>query len=213
VLHGGLVAPPRRLSGLAVLAAVVLIAWVADAGPGPAAPTAVRAAADAWLLAQRRRASIPAGHVRGIPLGLTLLAAVVLHRAGASLARAVEVTDLRAAARATAALAVPYGLLARRSPSSPPPGPRPRPLRRPEPAPCCWPASPVAGGCCAPPTWSRPWAGGFRTGLPAVARAALGPASVGCWPPAGGCCWSAGLHGGVRRLVGSLRPGWSAAWC
>src|SRR6185437_3520050 len=51
-------------------------------------------------------------HLRGIPLGLTVLAAVVLHRAGASLARAVEVPDLAAAGRAVAALAVPYALLA-----------------------------------------------------------------------------------------------------
>jgi hypothetical protein len=41
-----------------------------------------------------------------------VLAAVVLHRAGASLARAVEVPDLTAAGRAVAALAVPYALLA-----------------------------------------------------------------------------------------------------
>ncbi|HST63560.1 MAG TPA: DUF6350 family protein, partial [Mycobacteriales bacterium] len=112
VLHGTLTAVAAALSGLAVLAAIVLVAWVADAGPGSGGGDAVRAAADAWLLAHGGGLSIPAGHVRGIPLGLTLLAAVVLHRAGASLARAVGVTDLRAAGRATAALAVPYALLA-----------------------------------------------------------------------------------------------------
>ena len=112
VLHGCLVAVAAALSGLAVLAAVVLVAWVADAGPGSGGGSAVRAAADAWLLAHGGGLSLPTGHVRGIPLGLTLLAAIVLHRAGASLARAVTVTDLRGAGRATAALAVPYGLLA-----------------------------------------------------------------------------------------------------
>ena len=112
VLHGGLVAAAAALSGLATLAAVVLVAWVADAGPGSTGTDAVRAAADAWLLAHGGGLTIPAGHVRGIPLGLTVLAAVVLHRAGASLARTVEVPDLRAAGRAVAALAIPYGLVA-----------------------------------------------------------------------------------------------------
>jgi hypothetical protein len=112
VLHGGLVAAAAALSGLATLAAVVLVAWVADAGPGSTGTDAIRAAADAWLLAHGGGLTVPAGHLRGIPLGLTVLAAVVLHRAGASLARAVEVPDLPAAGRAVAALAVPYALLA-----------------------------------------------------------------------------------------------------
>lgn len=112
VLHGGLVAAAAALSGLATLAAVVLVAWVADAGPGSTGTDAIRAAADAWLLAHGGGLTVPAGHLRGIPLGLTVLAAVVLHRAGASLARAVEVPDLSAAGRAVAALAVPYALLA-----------------------------------------------------------------------------------------------------
>jgi hypothetical protein len=90
----------------------VLVAWVADAGPGSTGTDAIRAAADAWLLAHGGGLTVPAGHLRGIPLGLTVLAAVVLHRAGASLARAVEVPDLAAAGRAVAALAVPYALLA-----------------------------------------------------------------------------------------------------
>jgi Family of unknown function (DUF6350) len=112
VLHGGLVAVAAALSGLATLAAVVLVAWVADAGPGSSGADAVRAAANAWLLAHGGGLSVPSVHVRGIPLGLTVLAAVVLHRAGASLARAVDVPDLRAAGRTIAALALPYGLLA-----------------------------------------------------------------------------------------------------
>ena len=112
VLHGGLVAAAAVLSGLATLAAVVLVAWVADAGPGSTGAEALRAAADAWLLAHGGGLTVPGGAVRGIPFGLTVLAAIVLHRAGASLARAVEVPDLRAAGRTVAALAVPYALLA-----------------------------------------------------------------------------------------------------
>ncbi len=110
VVHGALGALVAALSGLAVLAAVVLIAWVADARSGSSGADAVRAGADAWLLAHGGGLSLPGGRVAGVPLGLTLLAAGVLHRAGASLARAVEVADLRAAARAVGALAVVYGL-------------------------------------------------------------------------------------------------------
>lgn len=112
VVHGALAAFVAALSGLAVLAAVVLVAWVADARSGSSGTDAVRAAADAWLLAHGGGLSLPSGRVTGVPLGLTLLAAVVLHRAGASLARAVDVSDLRAAGRATGALAVVYGLTA-----------------------------------------------------------------------------------------------------
>jgi hypothetical protein len=112
VVHGALAALAAALSGLAVLAAVVLVAWVADARSGSSGTDAVRAAADAWLLAHGGGLSLPGGRVAGVPLGLTLLAAGVLHRAGASLARAVDVADLPAAARATSALAVVYGLTA-----------------------------------------------------------------------------------------------------
>jgi hypothetical protein len=112
MVHGALAALVAALSGLAVLAAVVLVAWVADARSGSSGGDAVRAAADAWLLAHGGGLSLPAGRVAGIPLGLTALAAVVLHRAGASLARAVDVSGLRAAARSTGALALVYGLTA-----------------------------------------------------------------------------------------------------
>lgn len=112
VVHGALAALAAAVSGLAVLAAVVLVAWVADARAGSSGADAVRAAADAWLLAHGGGLRLPAGRIAGLPLGLTLLAAVVLHRAGASLARAVDVTDLRSAGRATGALTAVYGLTA-----------------------------------------------------------------------------------------------------
>ena len=131
LVHGSLAALAAALSGLAVLAAVVLVAWVADARSASSGADAVRAAADAWLLAHGGGLSMPGGRVAGVPLGLTLLAAVLLHRAGASLARAGEVSDLRAAGRATGALAVVYGVTAAVSPGSPPPGPcRLRPAGR-----------------------------------------------------------------------------------
>jgi len=112
VLHGSLVAFAAALSGLATLSAIVLVAWVADARPGTDGADAVRAAADAWLLAHGGGLSLPTGRIRAVPLGLTLLAGIVLHRAGASLARKIEPRDLRTAGRAVAALAVPYALAA-----------------------------------------------------------------------------------------------------
>jgi hypothetical protein len=116
VLHATLVALGAALSGLAVVAAAVLVGWVADTRTGASGGDAVRAAADAWLLAHRAGLRFPTGGGTGtvslVPLGLTALAAVLLHRAGASLARAVPVPDLRAAGGAVAALAVAYGLVA-----------------------------------------------------------------------------------------------------
>ena len=112
VVHAVSTAVATALSGLAVVAAVVVVAWVADSRSGAAGGEAARAAADAWLLAHRAGLRLPAGSIGAVPLGLTMLAAVLLHRAGASLARTLQVRDLRAAATATAALAASYGLVA-----------------------------------------------------------------------------------------------------
>jgi hypothetical protein len=112
VLHAVLAGPVAALSGLAVLAAVVLITWVADASVGSSGGDAVRAAALAWLLGHGGGLSLAGGRIDAVPLGITVLAVVLLHRAGASVARAVEPADLRAAARATGALTGSYALTA-----------------------------------------------------------------------------------------------------
>jgi Family of unknown function (DUF6350) len=100
------------LSGLAVIASVVLVAWAADSRSGAPTADALRAAADAWLLAHRGMLSVPDGTIGLTPLGLTVLPAVLLHRAGASLARVLGVADLRAAGWATGGMAVAYGIVA-----------------------------------------------------------------------------------------------------
>jgi Family of unknown function (DUF6350) len=100
------------LTGLAVVAAVVLVAWMADSRSGTSAERAVRAAADAWLLGHRGSLRLASGTVTAAPLGLTALAAVMLHRAGASVGRTVAPTTLAAAARATAGLAAGYAVIA-----------------------------------------------------------------------------------------------------
>src|SRR5215212_5236007 len=68
VVHGALAALAAAVSGLAVLAAVVLVAWVADARSGSSGADAVRAAADAWLLAHGGGLRLPAGRIAGLPL-------------------------------------------------------------------------------------------------------------------------------------------------
>ncbi|MDP9240586.1 MAG: DUF6350 family protein, partial [Actinomycetota bacterium] len=98
--------------GLIVITAVVLVAWSADGRSGSPAAAALRIAADAWLLANGTRLHVDGSPFGLIPLGLTALPAYLLCRAGASLARTVEVSETRGAARATAALAGAHGVLA-----------------------------------------------------------------------------------------------------
>jgi Family of unknown function (DUF6350) len=75
------------LSGVAVVSAVVLVAWATDSRTGASARDALRVAADAWLLAHHGVLRLPSGTVAAVPLGLTVLPAVLLHRAGVSVAR------------------------------------------------------------------------------------------------------------------------------
>ena len=112
VVHAVLAGLVAALSGLAVLAAVVLVTWVADAAVGSSGGDAVRAAGFAWLLGHGGGLSVPGGHVSAVPLGVTAIAAVLLHRAGASVGRAAEPADLTAAAKATGALTGAYALTA-----------------------------------------------------------------------------------------------------
>ncbi len=112
VLAATTAAAAAALSGLAVVAAVVLVAWATDSRTGASAQDAVRFAADAWLLAHHGTLRLPSGTVAAVPLGLTVLPAVLLHRAGVSLARGLGLTELPPAGQAVALLAAGYGLLA-----------------------------------------------------------------------------------------------------
>lgn len=108
----GLAAFGSALTGLAVLSAIVLVAWITDTRGTSSAGSAIRFAADAWLLAQGGRLSAAGGVVDAIPLGLTVLPAVLLYRAGGALAGGSAGLSLRAAARSVVALAGLYGLIA-----------------------------------------------------------------------------------------------------
>jgi hypothetical protein len=111
------------LSGLAVVAAVVLVGWITDAGGTASAGAAIRLAADAWLLGHGGVLHLPTGSVDAVPLGLTALAAGLLYRAGVSVAGSLPTGPTPAGptpagpalgppARALAGLAGLYGLAA-----------------------------------------------------------------------------------------------------
>jgi hypothetical protein len=112
VLAGATAAAGAAVSGVVLVAAVVLVAWATDSRTGASARDALRTAVDAWLLAHRGVLRLPSGTVAAVPLGLTALPAVLLHRAGVSVARSLGIADLAAAARAVAALAAGYAALA-----------------------------------------------------------------------------------------------------
>jgi len=99
LLAGAVAAAGAALSGIAVVAAVVLVAWVTDSRTGASAGEAVRTAAAAWLLAHHGTLRLPSGTVAAVPLGLTVLPAVLLHRAGVSMARSLGVGSLGVATR------------------------------------------------------------------------------------------------------------------
>jgi hypothetical protein len=96
--------------GIAPLAAVVLVVWVAGASMGTSATDAARFALGGWLLAHGvpfRAGGTPLGLA---PLGLTVLAGWQLVRAGTNTARAVGADGLRLGARVVAAVTAVYAV-------------------------------------------------------------------------------------------------------
>jgi len=98
--------------GLIVITVVVLLAWSGDSRSAASAATALRMAADGWILAHGAPLKAAGATYGLVPLGLTAVPAYLLSRAGASLARSAKVADLRGATAATAALALAYAFLA-----------------------------------------------------------------------------------------------------
>lgn len=103
-------AATAALAGFAVITSAVLLGWAASS-TGASAAAAVRVGIQAWLLAQHGRLHLPLGDLGLVPLGLTALLAVLLYRAGASLARSLGVEDPSTAVKALVALAGPYAVL------------------------------------------------------------------------------------------------------
>lgn len=98
--------------GLIVITVIVLLAWSGDSRSTASASTALRMAADGWLLAHGAPLKAAGATYGLVPLGLTAVPAYLLSRAGASLARSAKLADLRGATAATAALALAYAFLA-----------------------------------------------------------------------------------------------------
>lgn len=104
--------------GVLLLAvAVALAGWfAADAGRYGDTRDASRVGADAWLLAHGAGITLDTAAVTVLPLGLTLLCAVVLYRAGRWVARTAglrsDPADLRVSLHATSALATVYAVVA-----------------------------------------------------------------------------------------------------
>ncbi|WP_433251850.1 cell division protein PerM [Streptosporangium sp. CA-135522] len=122
--------------GLAVLTTLTLVGWIASpkGAFGPGLPGVFRAAAQLWLAAHHAGFAIPGGSIGLLPLGLTVLPAFLLYRAGIWMARDADLrlrlparlpknspkdeanarrrAQLVLVAQAGVSLAAPYALLA-----------------------------------------------------------------------------------------------------
>ncbi len=99
--------------GLAAVAVLVLIGWIAAPHIGIGLSEALRAAVVFWLVAHHAGVQVHgAGRIGMLPLGLVLLPGVLLWRAGRVIARSQRIADPGLALLAVLAIAVPYGLLA-----------------------------------------------------------------------------------------------------
>lgn len=97
-------------AGLLGLSAVVLVGWLVD-DTGVGAASAAQVALQAYLLAHGGSLTVAWGTLGIVPLGLTLLPAWLLVRAGAALARRRSLTTPTQIAEGLAALAIVYAVL------------------------------------------------------------------------------------------------------
>jgi hypothetical protein len=109
---GALAAGAVTASGVAVLALLALIGWIAAPHEGVGLPAVLRISAALWLVGQHVGFTFRgAGRIGLLPLGLVLLPGALLWRAGRWVVRAAQVRRLRHVGYAAVALAVPYALL------------------------------------------------------------------------------------------------------
>ena len=99
-------------AGLVAVAVPVLLGWAADSRSSAGAAEALAAVGQVWLVAHGTALQASGGEVDLLPLGLLLLPAALLLRAGRHAATTHPVTGLRDAARATLGIALPYAVLA-----------------------------------------------------------------------------------------------------
>jgi hypothetical protein len=112
LVAGALAAGAVTVSGVAVLALLALIGWIAAPHEGVGLPAVLRISAALWLVSQHVGFTFRgAGRIGLLPLGLVLLPGALLWRAGRWVVKAAQVRRLRHVGYAAVALAVPYALL------------------------------------------------------------------------------------------------------
>lgn len=111
-MAGVLAAVAVTATGVAVLALLALIGWIAAPHEGVGLPDVLRMSAALWLVGQHVGFTFRgAGRIGLLPLGLVLLPGALLWRAGQWVVRAAQVRRLRHVGSAAVALAAPYALL------------------------------------------------------------------------------------------------------
>lgn len=100
--------------GLVIATTLALVGWVAALHPGfgQRIPDVLRAAVQIWLVAHHADFAFPGGQIGLLPLGLLVLPAALLARAGDWVARVGRIGRLRHLVPASIGLAAPYALLA-----------------------------------------------------------------------------------------------------
>jgi hypothetical protein len=113
LMAGGIAALAAAGGGLAVLATLTLIGWITapHVGLGGGLAGALRSAGLLWLVAHHVEVTVHGvGRVGLLPLGLVLLPAVLVERAGRWMTREGHVTGLLEVAPAAMSIALPYAL-------------------------------------------------------------------------------------------------------
>ena len=115
LMAGGAAALAAAGGGLAVLATLTLIGWITapHVGLGGGLAGALRSAGLLWLVAHHVEVSVRGvGMIGLLPLGLVLLPAALIERAGRWMTHAGHVTRLLDVGPAALAVALPYALFA-----------------------------------------------------------------------------------------------------
>jgi len=113
LMAGGIAALAAAGGGLAVLATLTLIGWITapHVGLGGGLAGALRSAGLLWLVAHHVEVTVHGvGRIGLLPLGLVLLPAVLVERAGRWMTREGHVTGLLEVGPAAMSIALPYAL-------------------------------------------------------------------------------------------------------
>ncbi|MCX9190401.1 hypothetical protein C3Y87_03005 [Carbonactinospora thermoautotrophica] len=115
--------------GVVLIAGLVLVCWAAAPRGGVGAERALRAAVQIWLVAQHASLQLPTGTYALTPLGLTLLPAYLLFRAGRWAATTARVRDAWHVVQVLAAFVLGYAALVLLAAFGPAQDARPHPGR------------------------------------------------------------------------------------